>query len=488
MSPRIRTLNAREILDSRGQPTIEVDVVLTDGSCGRVAVPSGASTGSHEALELRDTSAKRFGGKGVRRAVANVRGPIARALKGFEVSDQRRLDARLIALDGTPNKARLGANAILGVSLAAVKAVAASRGLPLYRSLGGRRARVLPIPLMNIVNGGAHADNTLDIQEFMIMPIGARTFSDALRMGAEVFAALKKLLKAKRQTTAVGDEGGFAPNLRSNEEALRVVLDAIERAGYRPGRHVWLALDCAANEWTCLRPRCFALRSKACGGRQAGDSGPSTALRAPSRASFGSAQDARPEPVEGRAESRDGGYRLFKSAPRRTIAAQTLIAQYQRWASTYPLVSIEDGLGEDDWSGWRAMTKALGSRLQLVGDDLFVTDVERLRRGIAERIANAILIKVNQIGTLTETLDAIALARRARYGTIISHRSGETEDVTIAHLAVATNAGQIKTGSLSRSERVAKYNELLRIEEALGSKAIYAGTRWPFDKPRSGPS
>ena len=464
MSPRIRTLNAREILDSRGQPTIEVDVVLTDGSCGRVAVPSGASTGSHEALELRDTSAKRFGGKGVRRAVANVRGPIARALKGFEVSDQRRLDARLIALDGTPNKARLGANAILGVSLAAVKAVAASRGLPLYRSLGGRRARVLPIPLMNIVNGGAHADNTLDIQEFMIMPIGARTFSDALRMGAEVFAALKKLLKAKRQTTAVGDEGGFAPNLRSNEEALRVMLEAIERAGYRPGRHVWLALDCAANEWTCLRP---ADRR----GRQAGDSGPSTALRAPSRA-----------------ESRDGGYRLFKSAPRRTIAAQTLIAQYQRWASTYPLVSIEDGLGEDDWSGWRAMTKALGSRLQLVGDDLFVTDVERLRRGIAERIANAILIKVNQIGTLTETLDAIALARRARYGTIISHRSGETEDVTIAHLAVATNAGQIKTGSLSRSERVAKYNELLRIEEALGSKAVYAGTRWPFDKPRSGPS
>ena len=425
MTTRIKALTAREVLDSRGQPTVEVDVILSDGSGGRAAVPSGASTGSHEVLELRDTAKKRYGGKGVQGAVANVHGPIARALKGFDASNQAGLDARLCELDGTPNKSRLGANAILGVSLAAAKAVASRRSVPLFRSLGGSRARVLPIPLMNIVNGGVHADNTLDIQEFMIMPIGAPTFSEALRMGAEVFAALKKLLKLRRQTTAVGDEGGFAPNLRSNEEAIRVVLQAIERAGYTPGRHVWLALDCAANEWV-----------------------------------------------------RGGAYRLIKSNPRRTVTAGVLIAQYRRWAERFPLVSVEDGLGEDDWSGWRALTQAIGSRLQLVGDDLFVTNVERLRRGIRQGIANAILIKVNQIGTLTETLQAIELAQRARYGTIISHRSGETEDVTIAHLAVATNAGQIKTGSLSRSERVAKYNELLRIEEALGKRAVYAGTLW----------
>ena len=425
MSRRIRTLAAREVLDSRGQPTIEVDVILTDGSVGRAAVPSGTSTGTHEALELRDGAATRYGGKGVRKAVANVRGPIARALRGFDASHQSRLDDRLCELDGTPNKSHLGANAILGASLAAAKAVAISRREPLYRSLGGRRARVLPIPQMNIINGGAHADNTLDIQEFMIMPIGARRFSEALRMGAEVFAALKQLLKARHQTTAVGDEGGFAPNLRTNDEAIEVVLRAIEHAGYRPGRQVMLALDCAANEW-----------------------------------------------------GRDGTYRLSKSDPKRWRTAETLITQYARWASKYPLVSIEDGLGEDDWDGWRALTRTLGGRLQLVGDDLFVTNVERLRRGITEGIANAILIKVNQIGTLTETLDAIALAKRAHYGTIISHRSGETEDVTIAHLAVATNAGQIKTGSLSRSERIAKYNELLRIEEALGRHAVYAGTLW----------
>jgi len=424
MAHRIRTLRAREILDSRGQPTIEVDVALTDGSVGRAAVPSGASTGTHEALELRDGAA-RYGGKGVQRAVANVRGPIAQVLRGFDVSSQSRLDAALCALDGTANKSRLGANAILGVSLAAAKAVAASRRRPLYRSLGGPRARLLPIPQMNIVNGGAHADNTLDIQEFMIMPIGAKTFAEALRMGAEVFAALKKLLKARRQTTAVGDEGGFAPNLKTNDEAIKVVLEAIERAGYRPGRQVMVALDCAANEW-----------------------------------------------------GHDGSYCMAKSAPKRRLAAAALIAQYARWISKYPLVSIEDGLGEDDWAGWRQLTRALGVRVQLVGDDLFVTDSARLRRGIAEGIANAILIKVNQIGTLTETLEAIALAKRARYGTIISHRSGETEDVTIAHLAVATSAGQIKTGSLSRSERIAKYNELLRIEEELGRKAVYAGTRW----------
>ena len=426
-SARIRSLGAREILDSRGTPTIEVDVLLGDGSLGRAAVPSGASTGTHEALELRDASEARYGGKGVRRAVAHVRGPIAKALKGFDASRQDALDARLLALDGTPNKSRLGANAILGVSLAAAHAVARSRKQPLYRSLGGAAARVLPIPLMNIVNGGAHADNTLDIQEFMIMPIGAPTFAEALRMGAEVFVALKKILKTRRQTTAVGDEGGFAPSLASNEEAIQVVLQAIEQAGYKPGRQVMLALDCAANEWT--------------------DS---------------------------------GAYRLAKSDPKTVVSARKLIDQYARWVSAYPLVSIEDGLGEDDWAGWRELTQALGGRVQLVGDDLFVTNVERLRRGIAQRVANAILIKVNQIGTLTETLQAIRLAQAAGYGAVISHRSGETEDVTIAHLAVATSAGQIKTGSLSRSERIAKYNELLRIEEQLGTRAVYAGRRWPL--------
>ena len=418
---------AREILDSRGTPTVEVDVLLTDGSLGRAAVPSGASTGTHEALELRDTTDTRYGGKGVARAVANVNGPIAKALKGANPSNQTALDEQLIALDGTPNKSRLGANAILGVSLAAAHAVARSRKLPLYRSLGGAAATLLPVPLMNIINGGAHADNTLDIQEFMIMPIGAATFREALRMGAEVFMALKQILKSRRQTTAVGDEGGFAPNLGSNEEAIQVVLQAIEQAGYRPGKQVMLALDCAGNEWVV------------------------------------------PE-----------GYTLAKSDPKTVVTAEQLISQYAEWASTYPLVSIEDGLGEDDWAGWQALTKRLGRTVQLVGDDLFVTSVERLRRGIAQAAANAILIKVNQIGTLTETLQAIRLAQDAEYGAIISHRSGETEDVTIAHLAVATNAGQIKTGSLSRSERIAKYNELLRIEEQLGGKAVYAGTRWPL--------
>ncbi len=425
MSTRIKAITAREVLDSRGTPTIEVDVLLAGGAVGRAAVPSGASTGTHEALELRDISSSRYGGKGVRQAVANVRGPIARALKGKDAANVADLDARMLALDGTPNKARLGANAILGVSLAAARAAAAQKKVPLYRWLGGPKACILPIPLMNIVNGGAHADNTLDIQEFMIMPVGAPTFSEALRTGAEVFAALKKLLKARKQTTSVGDEGGFAPNLGSNEDAIQVVLEAIEQANYTPGKDVMLALDCAANEW-----------------------------------------------VDGAA------YRLHKSDPNRAWTAAELIAQYDQWASKYPLVSIEDGLGEDDWDGWTAMTRQLGGRLQIVGDDLFVTNPTRLRRGIKEGAANAILIKVNQIGTLTETLDAIRIGQKAKYGTIISHRSGETEDVIIAHLAVATNAGQIKTGSLSRSERVAKYNELLRIEEALGSKAVYAGTRW----------
>ena len=446
MSTRIHAVTAREVLDSRGTPTIEVEIRLSGEVSGRAAVPSGASTGTHEALELRDGDTRRYGGKGVRRAVAHVRGPIAKALKGFDASHQARLDARLLELDGTPNKARLGANALLGVSLAAAHAVAASRKLPLFRSLGGSGARVLPVPMMNIINGGAHANNPLDIQEFMIMPIGAGRFSEALRMGAEIFAALKQILKRAKQPTAVGDEGGFAPNLPSNEHAIRVVLQAIEQAGYTPGRHVMLALDCAATEWA---------------------------------AAPHSGNGALPG-----IKTRETRYRFFKSAPTKGMPASTLIALYQKWMSKYPLVSIEDGLGEDDWSGWRALTRALGSRGQIVGDDLFVTNVERLRRGIAERIANAILIKVNQIGTLTETLEAIVLAKRAGYGTIISHRSGETEDVTIAHLAVATNAGQIKTGSLSRSERVAKYNELLRIEEALGPRAVYAGTRWPLVRGR----
>jgi enolase len=356
--------------------------------------------------------------------VANVRGPIAKALKGFSALDQSRLDGALCALDGTPNKSRFGANAILGVSLAFAKAVAASRGVGLYHSLGGSRARVLPVPLMNVINGGAHADNTLDIQEFMIVPRGAGTFAEALRMGSEVFAALKQILKRSHQPTAVGDEGGVAPNLKGDEEALELLLQAIEEAGYRPGRHMELALDCAANEWV----------------------------------------------REG------GGYRLPKSDPDGRLSAEALIGRYEALSARYPLCSIEDGLGEDDWDGWRALTKQLGRRIQVVGDDLFVTNVARLARGIREGAANAILIKVNQIGTLTETLGAITMAQRAGYGAIISHRSGETEDVTIAHLAVATNAGQIKTGSLSRSERVAKYNELLRIEEELGRRAVYAGT------------
>lgn len=422
---RIRTLKSREILDSRGNPTIEVDVLLADGSWGRSAVPSGASTGSHEALELRDGDKKRYTGKGVLKAVARVQGPMAKAVRGLDAALQELLDQRLCELDGTPNKSRLGANAILAVSLAAAQAVARSGGLLLYRALGGRAARVLPIPLMNIINGGAHANNTLDVQEFMIMPIGAQTFSGALQMGAEVFVALKKILASSGQTTAVGDEGGFAPNLSSNEEAIKLLLQAIEQAGYQPGRHVKLALDCAANEWV-----------------------------------------------------QDDAYRLMKSEQTRSRSAQELITQYEDWASRYPLVSIEDGLGEDDWSGWKMLTQRLGRRVQLVGDDLFVTSVARLQQGINQSVANAILIKVNQIGTLTETLKAIELAKQAGYGVIISHRSGETEDVTIAHLAVGTNAGQIKTGSLSRSERVAKYNELLRIEEHLGRRAVYAGTLW----------
>ena len=427
MKTSIRSITGREILDSRGFPTVEADVILSDGSLGRAAVPSGASTGTHEALELRDGDKGRYHGKGVLKAVANIAGPIARALRGKDAAKQEQIDGKMLDLDGTPNKAHLGANAILAVSLATARAVALSRKQPLFKSLGGTKASVLPIPLMNIINGGAHADNTLDIQEFMIMPIGFRSFREALRCGAEVFATLKKILKGNKQATSVGDEGGFAPNLGSNEEAIKVVLQAVEQAGYMPGKHVMLALDCAASEW-----------------------------------------------------GKNGSYTLHKSEPNEERYASHLIDQYARWASQYPLVSIEDGLGEDDWVGWAKLNEQLGGRMQLVGDDLFVTNVERLQRGIDEKAANAILLKVNQIGSLTETLAAVDMAVKAGFGTIMSHRSGETEDTTIAHLAVATNCGQIKTGSLSRSERIAKYNELLRIEETLGKRAVYAGSQWPL--------
>lgn len=425
---KIKKVVAREILDSRGNPTVEVDVLLADGSFGRAAAPSGASTGSHEALELRDRG-KRFGGKGVRKAVENVHEIIAPKLRGKDARDQRAIDAYLCELDGTPNKRRLGANAILAVSLAVAKAAADASGQPLFRYLGGRQAVTLPVPMMNILNGGAHADNSVDFQEFMILPVGARSFSDALRMGAEVFHSLKAVLRDRGLSTAVGDEGGFAPALQSNEEALRLILEAIERAGYRPGRQIALALDVAANELF---------------------------------------------------DAREVEYVFRKSGDARMSAAE-LTQLYTDWAGRYPIVSIEDGLAEDDWNGWKLLTRELGKKIQLVGDDLFVTHPERLARGIELGVANAILIKPNQIGTLSETLDTIRRAREAGYNTILSHRSGETEDTTIADLAVAVNAGQIKTGSPCRGERTAKYNQLLRIEEALGPRATYAGRR-PFTK------
>jgi len=421
---KIKKISAREIMDSRGQPTIEVDVLLQGGALGRAAVPSGASTGRHEALELRDGNPKRFFGKGVLKAVRHVTQAIAPALRGKDAFDQEKIDQIMIDLDGTPNKSRLGANAILGVSMGVAKAAAQQKQQPLYRSLGGPKATLLPVPLMNILNGGLHADNGLDIQEFMIMPIGAGSFREALRMGAEVFQALKKILKSKKLSISVGDEGGFAPKVASNEATIRLILQAIEKAGYRPGRDVALALDVAASTfWT---PR---------------------------------------------------GYRL-KAEGLTAASAERLTQLYGRWISRYPILSIEDGLEEEDWEGWATLSDALNQKVQLVGDDLFVTNPERLRRGISAGITNAILIKVNQIGTLTETLTCIRMAKEAGYGTVISHRSGETEDVTIAHLAVAVGAGQIKTGSVSRSERVAKYNELIRIEEALGSRAAYAGRQW----------
>ncbi|HEY4129036.1 MAG TPA: phosphopyruvate hydratase [Gemmatimonadaceae bacterium] len=417
----ITEIKAREILDSRGNPTIEADVYCSNGVMGRASVPSGASTGEHEAVELRDGDNKRYGGKGVLQAVQNVEDTIAPALKGCEVIDQLGLDTTMIELDGTANKSNLGANAILAVSLASARAAASSVGLPLYRYLGGPLGRVMPVPMMNILNGGAHATNTVDLQEFMIVPIGAETFADALRMGAEVFHALKKVLVRRKLATGVGDEGGFAPDLRDDEEAIKVILEAIESAGYAAGKEIALALDCAASEL------------------------------------YG-----------------DGVY-TFKKSGAGKKDADGMVELYTSWLDQYPIVSIEDGLAEDDWDGWAKLTAAVGDRCQLVGDDLFVTNTERLARGIESGVANAILIKLNQIGTLSETLEAIEMARAAGYLSVISHRSGETEDAFIADLAVATGAGQIKTGSACRTDRVAKYNQLLRIEQQLGGAAEFPG-------------
>ncbi|MEA2625076.1 MAG: enolase [Candidatus Binatota bacterium] len=427
---KIEHIHAREILDSRGNPTVEVDVRLQGGAVGRAAVPSGASTGEHEALELRDGKAKRYGGKGVERAVANVNGKIRAGLLGRDARRQEEIDRRLLELDGTPNKGRLGANAILGASVATAKAAAAAVGEPLYRYLGGAGARTLPAPLMNILNGGAHADNNVDFQEFMVVPVRARSFADALRMGVEIFHALKTALKQRGYSTAVGDEGGFAPNLRSSEEAIELLLEAIDRAGYRAGRDVLLALDCAASEMF------------------------------------------------------ENGRYVFRRSDGAARTAEEMVAFYRRWIERYPIASIEDGLAEDDWQGWKLMTETLGAEVQLVGDDLFVTNPVRLQRGIGDGAANSILVKLNQIGTLTETLQAIELARDAGYTWIISHRSGETEDTTIADLAVATGAGQIKTGSASRGERTAKYNQLLRIEEELGRRAAFAGSSGLAGRPK----
>ena len=418
---RISAVRARQILDSRGNPTVEVDVMTEDGALGRAGVPSGASTGEYEAVELRD-GGDDFLGKGVRQAVANVNGEIADAVTGLDTFDQAALDAALIELDGTDNKARLGANALLGVSLAAARAASISAGLPLYAYLGGANARRLPVPMMNILNGGRHADNSVDLQEFMVMPVGAESFSEGLQMGVETFHHLKTVLQGKGYSTAVGDEGGFAPNLRSNEEAIEVILLAIENAGYTAGTDLMIALDPAASEMF-----------------------------------------------------EDGSYRFYKSDPERRVSSEEMVAFWTRWVDTYPIVSIEDAMDENDWEGWAALNEAVGDRVQLVGDDLFVTNTARLQRGIDEDAANAILIKPNQIGTLTETLEAVELAHHVAFASVLSHRSGETEDTTIADIAVATGCGQIKTGSASRSDRTAKYNQLLRIEEALGANAVYPG-------------
>jgi len=417
----IQLITAREIFDSRGNPTIEVDVILESGAQGRAAVPSGASTGEYEAVELRDKDKKRFGGKGVLTAVQNVNEIIAPELMDFDALEQVQIDNFLKELDGTENKGKLGANAILGVSLAVARAAANALDIPFYRYIGGVHARTLPVPMMNIINGGSHADNSVDIQEFMAMPVGASSFSEGLRMGIETFHALKGVLKSKNYNTAVGDEGGFAPNLRSNEEALEVILEAIEKTGYRAGVDIFIALDPAASEFF------------------------------------------------------ENGKYVFKKSDGRVMDSDAMIAYYKDWVEKYPIISIEDGLAEDDWEGWKTITQELGQKIQIVGDDLFVTNTTRLSKGIDLGVANSILIKLNQIGTITETLEAIQMATRAGYTSVVSHRSGETEDSTISDLVVAVNAGQIKTGSASRTDRMAKYNQLIRIEEELGSQAYFPG-------------
>lgn len=424
----ITHIQARQILDSRGNPTIEAEVFTEDGGFGRAAVPSGASTGIHEAAELRDNEMDVYLGKGVMQAVENVNSQISEALEGTEVCAQNEIDATMIDMDGTPNKSSLGANAILAVSLACARAAADELGMPLYKYVGGVNANVLPVPMMNILNGGAHADNKIDFQEFMVMPVKADSFSHGLRMGVEVFHHLKSVLKSAGYSTNVGDEGGFAPNIQSNEEAIEIVLRAIEKAGYRPGEDIFIAMDAATSEFY---------------------------------------------------DEKTGLY-TFKKSDGRVFTGDQMVDYWADWCKRYPIVSIEDGCAEDDWSSWKKLTDAVGSKVQLVGDDLFVTNVDRLQRGINEGIANSILIKVNQIGTLTETLNAIQLATRHSYSNVISHRSGETEDSTIADLAVAMNSGQIKTGSASRSDRMAKYNQLLRIEEELGENAIYAGSMFKY--------
>ena len=418
----IERILARQILDSRGNPTVEVDLITSEGVLGRAAVPSGASTGEYEAVELRDGDKSKYLGKGVLKAVENVNGTVVKALKGVEVFDQKRVDYQLIELDATENKGRLGANAMLGVSLALAKAAANTLKLPLYRYIGGSNACKLPVPMMNIINGGHHADNTVDMQEFMIMPVGASSFSEALRMGVETFHHLKSVLKKKGYNTAVGDEGGFAPDLKSNDEAIEVILEAIDAAGYKAGDNMYIALDPATSEMYD-----------------------------------------------------DGKYVFWKSDPNNPRSSEDMVSFWENWVRQYPIISIEDGMDEDDWDGWQLITERLGDKVQLVGDDLFVTNTQRLEKGIKNVCGNAILIKLNQIGTLTETLEAIEMAHHSKYAAVISHRSGETADYTIADLAVATNAGQIKTGSASRSDRLAKYNQLLRIEEELGNAAVYPG-------------
>jgi enolase len=419
----IVSIRAREVLDSRGNPTVEADVILESGALGRAIVPSGASTGEHEAVELRDGDKSHYGGKGVLQAVANVETVIAPELEGMDASNQRLIDQSMIALDGTPNKGKLGANAILAVSMATARAVAQTLEIPLYRYLGGVNASVLPTPMLNVLNGGAHADNNVDFQEFMIMPVGAESFSEALRWSAETFHTLRSVLKKKGYNTSVGDEGGFAPSLKSNSEAIEVILEAIELAGYRPGEQISIALDPASSEFY----------------------------------------------------NKETGKYVFKKSDKRELSSEEMVAFYDNWARQYPIVSLEDGLAEDDWAGWKILTDKLGGRIQIVGDDIFVTNIKRLQRGIEEGVANSILIKLNQIGTITETLEAIDLGRRYGYTSVISHRSGESEDTFIADLAVATGVGQIKTGSVSRTDRIAKYNQLLRIEEELGGGAVFLG-------------